>query len=554
MSTVEPPVTTTSKEPPPTTSELPITTPKTTEPPMTTTTTDPPVTTATTDPPVTTITTTDPPVTTTKPTDPPVTTSKPTDPPVTTTKPTDPPVTTTKDPPVRTTSTPYTTRYVTTISIVTVTTVVPEPTVISGRGTTIYVTRSTTSPVPTIIQDPTQPPPGTETDAIGKGGLQTWQITLIVVAILVMMGAVGAAVLVGRVKRRRQKRDTMLYTGDGLESVLGSEMGESGGGKSNRTLIVGGQQKHYHSGGGGVGGGLYDNSGDPTSSAAAGRVGWRERLSAWRPWDSHGSYHHQQQHPGGLEYNQGQAQGAGGGLWLMDESDPHYDRSAGAAGVAAAMRPVSYDTNAGLSGPGDTIVAERGEDPYYYGNYPYNTTQSQDSRGSLGGQTSPSLIQLERISAEEGPEYVDSHSLHRQSQEWTLSSATSTGAGIGTGGGATATGDRTMRVDPDQLESHAKFELFRKAPQAILGTPPLRQQDFEGGKSPPLPSAPPPPPSSSATETNTDTVEMLADVQKDKSAVSESDPTTTTTLLSIESTPVSKPISLVSEQQPPPQQ
>jgi hypothetical protein len=284
------------------------------------------------------------------------------------------------------------------------------------------------------------------------------------------------------------------------------------------------------------------------------------------------------------------------------------------------MRPVSYDTNAGLSGPGDTIVAERGEDPYYYGNYPYNTTQSQDryydqdeaaftatamaaaprgaagtlhpmddithtsagvqrglssvttaatampsisqqrqlqqqpSRGSLGGQTSPSLIQLERISAEEGPEYVDSHSLHRQSQEWTLSSATSTGAGIGTGGGATATGDRTMRVDPDQLESHAKFELFRKAPQAILGTPPLRQQDFEGGKSPPLPSAPPPPPSSSATETNTDTVEMLADVQKDKSAVSESDPTTTTTLLSIESTPVSKPISLVSEQQPPPQQ
>ncbi|KAG0284160.1 hypothetical protein BGZ96_011474 [Linnemannia gamsii] len=462
-----------------------------------------------------------------------------------------------------------------------------------------------------MIQDPNQPPPGTETDASGKG-LQTWQITLIIVATLILMGAVGAVVLVGRIKRQKQKRDTMLSSGDGLESAFGSEMGESRGGRSNRTLIVGGKQKHYLSG---------DSSGDPISAAAGpairtGGGGWRERLSAWRPWDDHGSYHHQQQHPGGLDYNQGQGQG--GGLWLMDEPDPHYDRSTAAAGVAAAMRPLSYDASAGLSGPGDTIVGEGGEDPYYYGNYPYNSTQPQDryydqeepafaasamatatrgaagtihpmddittgvqrgpssvttaatamtsrsqqrqlqeqpSRGSVIGQTSPSLVHLERLSAEEGSDYIDSHGLHRQSQDWTLSSVTSTGAGIGTGGGGAAIEDRTLRVDPDQLESHAIFELFRKAPQAILSTSPPQQQDSEGSKSPPLPSAPPPPPSSSTAESDTETVKMLADDHnnKDDNAVSEPDPAVTT-LLPVESTPVSKPVSLVSEQLPPPQE
>lgn len=465
-----------------------------------------------------------------------------------------------------------------------------------------------------MIQDPSQPPPGTETDSPGKG-LQTWQITLIVVATLILMVAVGAVVLVGKIKRQKRERDTMLSSGDGLESAFGSEMGESGGGRSNRTLLVGGKQKHYHSG---------DTSGDLTSVAAGpairiGGGGWRERLSAWRPWDGHGSYHHQQQHPGGLDYNQGQGQGGGGGLWLMDEPDPHYDISTAAAGVAAAMRPVSYDTSGGLNGPGDTIVGE-GEDPSFYANYPYNNTQPQDryydreegaftasamataprgaagtlhpmdditltpigvqrgpssvttaatamtsrsqqrqlqeqpSCGSVIGQTSPSLVQLERLSAEEGSDYIDSHGFHRQSQDWTLSSVTSTGAGIGTGGATAAIEDRTLRVDLDQLESNAKFELVRKAPQAILGTSSPRQQDSEGGKSPPLPSAPPPPPSSSTAESDTEAVEMLADVHsKDNNVVSESDPTVTT-LLSIESTPVSKPISLVSEQQPPPQE
>ncbi|KAF8929218.1 hypothetical protein BGZ47_001195, partial [Haplosporangium gracile] len=315
-------------------------------------------------------------------------------------------------------------------------------------------------------------------------------------------------------------------------------------------------------------------------------------------------------HPGGLDYNLGTGQG-GGRLWLMDESDPHYDRSTAAAGVTAAMRPVSYDTSGGLSGPGDTIIEEgEGEGQNLYGNYPYNNTQPQDryydqdevayaatamataprgaagtlhplddtahlslqrgsssvttaatamtsrsqqrqlqqqpSRGSFTGQTSPSLRQLERLSTEEGSDYIDSHGLHRQSRDWTLSSAASTGVGVGVGTGAIE--DRTLiRVDPDQLESHAIFELFRKAPQAILSTSPPQRQDSVGGKSPPLPSAPPSPPSETTTDTGT--AKMLVDGQKHKnSEVSESDPTTTT-LLSSESTPVSKPVSLVSEQQ-----
>ncbi|KAG0280704.1 hypothetical protein BGZ95_009087 [Linnemannia exigua] len=663
MSTVDPPVTNPSQDPPvvTTTGEPSVTT--TTVPPViTTATSDPPVTTATTDPPVTTIITSNPPVTATT-TNPPVTTTAITkDPPDTATTTKDPPVTrttkpTSKDPPRTTTVPPYTTRYVTTISIVTVTTVVPQPTVISGRGTTIYITRSTTSPVPTIIQDPTQePPPTTQIDPLTKGdGLHTWQITLIIVATLVVMGAVGAVVLVGRIKRQR-RRDSVLFNGDGLESVLGSEMGESG--KSNMNLFGGGggggggsgghqqlqQQQYYLAAQGGNGGerGLYD-SGDPSSGggggvAAPGVVsrgwGWRKRFSAWRPWDSHGSYHSQQQHPG-HDY-QGQGQAAGGGLWLMDDPDPHYDRSASAAvATAAAMRPVSYDTNG--TGPGETIVGGD-EDPYYHGG---NNTQSRDryydqhpgdataayalaarerergiagtlhpldenhtlaqrspssvttaatamrsrsqhqqhlqqqqqqqqrpgSRGgSATGHSSPSIGHLERLSGE-GLDFVDPHgALHRQSQDWTLSSATSGGVGVGTSGGAT--GDRTsIRVDPDQLESHAKFELFRKAPQAILGTdtpssPPQGQSPPEG-TSPPLPSAPPPPPSPTATtaaEAESETGNIKSGDKGNENAVplqsevvsdlgDQTAATSITLLPVVDDTPLSNPIPVNSEQQ-----
>ncbi|KAF9274290.1 hypothetical protein BGZ88_003136 [Linnemannia elongata] len=283
------------------------------------------------------------------------------------------------------------------------------------------------------------------------------------------------------------------------------------------------------------------------------------------------------------------------------------------------MRPVSYDTNGRLSGHGDIIVGE--EDPYYYGNYPYNIQaqgsdydqeesayaatamaaaprgaagslhplddigypslqrdfssvtnaatamtsrsqqrhlqQQQPSRGSLSGQTSPSIGQLERLSTEEGSDYIDSQGYHRSSQDWTISSVTSAGAGVGVGTGTGANEDRTsVRVDPGQLESHAKFEHFRKAPQAILGTPPPKRQDFVIGRSPPpLPSVPPPPQPSSTTATDMETMEMIADVDRENNnTVFESHPTTTT-LLSVESTPVFKPASLVSDhqQQQPPQ-
>ncbi|KAK3845957.1 MAG: hypothetical protein J3R72DRAFT_434937 [Linnemannia gamsii] len=681
MSTVDPPVTNPSQEPPvvattKTAEEPPVTTTAITIPPVTTTASDPPITRTTLDPPVTTTTTPDPPITTTT-TDPPVITTTTTkDPPEATTTTKDPPVTrvtttSSRDPPRSTTTPPYTTRYVTTISIVTVTTIVPQTTVISGRGTTVYITRSTTSPVPTIIQDPTQePPPTTQIDPLTKGdGLQTWQITLIIVASLVIMSAMGAVVLVGRIKRQRRKRDSVLFNGDGLESVLGSEMGESG--KSNRPLFGGGgggagggggggghqqqqQQQYYLAAQGGNGGdrGLYD-SGDPSSGGGGGAAapgvvsrgwGWRRRFSAWRPWDSLGSYHSQKQHPG-HDY-QGQGQAGGGGLWLMDDPDPHYDGSASAAvaaTAAAAMRPVSYDTNG--SGPGETIVGGD-EDPYYYSgnNNPYNNTQSRDryydqnhpadattayvmaarerergiagtlhpldenhslaqrspspvttaatamrSRsqhqqhlqqqqqqqqqqrpGSRGGSatehSSPSIGHLERLSGE-GPDFVDTHGeLHRQSQDWTISSATSGGIGVGRGAGTSggATEDRTsIWIDPDQLESNAKFELFRKAPQAILGddtpTSPPQGQTPPGGKSPPLPSAPPPPSSTTTaaeSEPETGVIES-GDKGKDDAilqsgVVSELGDQTATSIALLpvdDDPPLSNPLPVASEQQ-----
>ncbi|KAF9907860.1 hypothetical protein EC991_010458 [Linnemannia zychae] len=670
MSTVEPPVASPSKEPPVTTAApTPVTTAVTTaDPPVTEPTSDPPTTKPTTDPPVTTdppkttadppVTTTDPPVITTDPpkttADPPVTTSK--DPPVITSK--DPPVITSKDPPEttkkdppHTTRPPYTTRYVTTVSIITVTTVVPQPTVISGKGTTVYITRSTTSPVPTVIQDPTQEPPsGTQIDPSTKeSGLLPWQITLIIVATLVMMGAVGAVVLVGRVKRQRRKRDSVLLSRDGFESAHGSEMGESGGAKSNRTLFAGAaggghtlQQQYYLAAQGGNGDrGLYD-SGDPSAGEGGGAAGpkgvrtgrglsWRERFSAWRPWDSHGSYHSQQQYPGHEYQGQGQA---GGGLWLLDDPDTHNDRSASAAvTAAAAMRPVSYDTSGG--GPGETIVGD--DDLYFYGNYPHNTTtQSQDGYydhpgdsvatyaaaarerergiagtlhpldenhtlvqrspssvttaatamrtrsqhqhlqqqqqrpGSRGGTTtghsSPSLGHLERLSGE-GSDLLDSHGiLHRQSEDWTVSSVTTAGVGVGSGGAGATENRRSLRVDPDQLESHAKFELFRKAPQAILGVTDNNSisnnndtlsegQTSPGEKSPPLPSAPLLPLSSSTTTATV--TDEIKDNEKDKDITQESEETseaqeqiTSTVLLPVvDDTPLSKPISVVSEQQ-----
>ncbi|KAF9430184.1 hypothetical protein BGZ94_007967 [Podila epigama] len=216
-----------SSSPPGEISSLP---PETTDPPVITTTTSEPTTTTTMDPTTTTtpdIPTTDPITTTTVVA---TTTTIDTTPssdttifPITTTT-FEPSITTPKETTTTTAgttstkksttaTTPYTTRYVTTVTFVTITSLVPETTRISGTVKTVYVNRTVVTRQPTIIPDPNQPPPPLPPPPItdihtNPSALQTWQITLIVVAILVICLVIGSIALISWLqKRRRRKRD-----------------------------------------------------------------------------------------------------------------------------------------------------------------------------------------------------------------------------------------------------------------------------------------------------------------------------------------------------------
>ncbi|KAF9936579.1 hypothetical protein BGZ67_002210 [Mortierella alpina] len=121
-------------------------------------------------------------------------------PPKTTQRPPDP----TKDPVV---TTVYMTRYITTMSVVTITTRVPHTTVIAGSVTTIYSIETTTTLVPTIIRDPTQPPPPPALfDIVPAGsnrGLRGWQLSLIIVAGFIFIGACASMFLVSWIRKKR---------------------------------------------------------------------------------------------------------------------------------------------------------------------------------------------------------------------------------------------------------------------------------------------------------------------------------------------------------------
>ncbi|KAF9965515.1 hypothetical protein BGZ70_004683 [Mortierella alpina] len=239
------------------------------------------------------------------------------------------------------TSTPYTTRYITTMSIVTIQTLVPRPTMISGSATTIFIPWTTTFETPTVIPDPHQPPPGGVTNANDKKTMPPWQVMLIVAACLIVAAAGSAVLLIGRIKKRQRERDAqqhfkfqeqqhphqkevMFGIGRADESVTESSVTDASGAMSNRTLISPAE-------GGGVGevggGGVYDAGG-----AREGRLrGWMDRFWSWAPWDGHRAYHGPA-HPPGLGH------GAAGRLWLMDE-----DAELGAQDhTFADMRPVSY--------------------------------------------------------------------------------------------------------------------------------------------------------------------------------------------------------------------
>ncbi|KAG0091214.1 hypothetical protein BGZ92_001239 [Podila epicladia] len=155
-----------------------------------------------------------------------------------------------------TTTTDYTTRYVTTMTIITITTRVPQMTRISGSMTTVYVNKTITTHKPTTIRDPNQepPPPSSETHG-DASGLQTWQLTLIVVASLVVCLAIGSVALVGwiRNKRRRNIQFTKLdlrsaglepwdeerHLNKGSGATTASHRGSSPGGSSpGRTAVT----------------------------------------------------------------------------------------------------------------------------------------------------------------------------------------------------------------------------------------------------------------------------------------------------------------------------
>ncbi|KAF8930739.1 hypothetical protein BGZ58_008068 [Dissophora ornata] len=480
----------------------------TTTEPVTTTTqslstsaTLPPITTATTTAAAVTTTTTTTEVTTTEATttEEPTTVQTITTIPVTrTTEP--PPSSITTVPPFSSkhvsTTTPYTTHYVTTISYVTVTTVVPKTTVVSGRGTTIYVTETTTTPTQTVIPDPNQAQPGTYLDTNNSGdGMKTWQITLIIVACLVVSMAVGAVCLVGWLKKRRRNRDRESMYSDGFgtiggrgESVLGSEFTESGR-KSNRTLVA--------------------------PAVAGGDGGGQGRWSAMfrfrRPWDSLGVYHNAQR-PEGT-----------GGHWLMEDgNNTSYEGSV----VAAAMYPVSYQNDPSAPSPYGGIAEEpfmvaTGQ-PMVEVRHAHHQDQLQnaavassraspvlthpsnnDSASATTAPSSPCLLQpfIEDRLSTESSGYADGNSMgfsrqasqrqshdiellsdpQRESHDWTSAAGSRMGSAretmnipvrghisvSGSEGGEQSTNRTTIVVDPDQLEANAIFEHFRKGPQAL---------------------------------------------------------------------------------------
>ncbi|KAG0330749.1 hypothetical protein BG000_011539 [Podila horticola] len=203
--------------------------------------------------------TTGPPVTT----PPPATTLNPptTPPPTRTTNDpvtTPPPRTTTRDPPKTTDppeTTPYTTQYVTTVSVITITTVVPHTTMISGTVTTVYETLTTTTQIPTVIPDPHQAPPPlgpTTQNWPNRGHLQTWQIITIIIAVLALFSACASVVLLGWMRKKRKEDINKGVLAIGLEPWDEKEKGASGDGTQQYQHQ---HQQHVHGGAG--------SSGDP---------------------------------------------------------------------------------------------------------------------------------------------------------------------------------------------------------------------------------------------------------------------------------------------------
>ncbi|KAF9571529.1 hypothetical protein EC968_000423 [Mortierella alpina] len=489
-------ITSTQQAPPPATS----TTPQSSRGSKTTTITmssptpeDPSVTTdpeTTTQDPVT--TETEAPVTTTEPPETPaITTTDAVSPTAATStgRTSDRPATTDSTPPrtssfvITITSTPYTTRYITTMSIVTIKTIVPKPTMVSGSPTTIFIPLTTTVETPTVVPDPSQPPPGGVSNANDKKSMTPWQVVLIVAACLIVAAAGSAVFLIGRIKKRRRERDAqqhfkfqeqqhphqkevMFGIGRGDESVVESSVTDASGAMSNRTLISPGEG----------GGGVYDTGG----ASAGGLRGWMDRFRSWTPWDSYREYRGPAPLPGG-------GHGPAGRLWLMEEdaelgsNDPRF----------ADMRPISYQNEDYARGVAFAQHRQYQQQPHQG----YHDLSLQGQQGSPGQAIYPlpPLSPSSRMSSASATTAHSNHNINEHIPTGTSTNASSSPsllhplleerASIGSDhvdgraivshrasldSGVLAVNDRTsMYVDPATLEPHSMCEHIRKAPQAL---------------------------------------------------------------------------------------
>ncbi|KAF9135221.1 hypothetical protein BGW39_004153 [Mortierella sp. 14UC] len=250
-------------------------------------------------PPV--ITTVDPPPPTTTTTKPPETTTSPDR---TTTRETPPPITTTEGPlPETTTATPYTTQYITTVSVITITTLVPHTIVISGAVTTVYSMETTTSLQPTLIPDPRQPPPPWTT--IGnRNGIRAWQIGLVVAIILILLALCLAAVILSWFRKRRQELR------DQEDKVVGSR--EPWNDPATAAAVMMGPSSGGGGGASGIPAGVLHPSWHEYNKEAASMIAATGRVESLD-----GGYRHVHRHYPDTRY------GPNGKLMLVGYTDPY---------------------------------------------------------------------------------------------------------------------------------------------------------------------------------------------------------------------------------------
>jgi hypothetical protein len=199
--------------------------------------------------------------------------------------------------------------------VVTITTLVPHTTIISGSVTTVYIPETTTSLQPTLIPDPHQPPPP-PASTTSRNGVHPWQVGLVVALVLILLAICLAAVILAWFRRRRQELR------DQEDRVVGSRepwndpataaavMGSISGGDGDESVgTVGVMHPGWH-----------DYNKEATSisaTAAAGGGGGREMSSM------DGGYRHLHHH-----HHPGSRYGPNGELILIGYAGP-YDSSIG---------------------------------------------------------------------------------------------------------------------------------------------------------------------------------------------------------------------------------